>query len=323
MSRKSKEPAGLMESFEKDISVDDLDTEEMGLDEEVSLDDDSDDQSHEPKATKAKPKRRARTRKQPTLSMDSKPSAEVEAVKEPKPERKMKMVADEKPAPKTVLKTSETPVAVEMPLVVDATPTLEASVPAWDKAAEQPLNGEWGAVRDVSASVSENLSHVAKQLKDLQTNYQSAIQDAKKQTNIRPALVSKIAIAASAVAMVFSFISFSLSQSARSAVLNDNFRTSKSDFSALPPVATAAQLPKARAPKVRAPIAESKTPFGPPAPIALNSEKKLSKAQLREKALAALIKDRTGKTAFATSSKSKKIPALAKRETKSLKKAKP
>lgn len=307
---KRKNPEEIFETLENEVEVDDID-----LDEEFNLDEEDTEEELAPKP-KRKP-RAPRKRKPPTLSMSSVP-AEVSAepkAKSPKPfiDEEKTEVIEVKAAPKaeakktelktTQLKTSEAPVAVEFPkteatpapaLVTEAPKTiLVAPTPTAD-----PASKDWGAF--VSASVSENLQQVASQLKELQANYQAAIQDAKKQSTMKPALLSRIAMGASAIAMVFSFISFSLSQSARQTALSHNVfpkeaafeqRITKSEPKA--PRFEPKFEPKAEAkPPVEKRVVKKETPEKIEKPA---TDKRLSAALLREKAISALAKEKTPK----------------------------
>lgn len=80
---------------------------------------------------------------------------------------------------------------------------------------------QWGAIKEMSSSISTNLERVASLLQDLPTNYATTLHDlAKKNQPKSSPFVTKIVLGASVLAFVLSVVSLTLSQSTRQVLFN-------------------------------------------------------------------------------------------------------
>jgi hypothetical protein len=144
------------------------------------------------------------------------------------------------------------PVAPLIDFMASAPP---ASVTGMDAIAKQ-----WMQVRDLSQTVGFQLQGVASTLQDLQKHYADALQELAKAVPAKKSPVNRITAAIAGFAIVLSFISLNLSQSARQATLTGAL----ANVPAATAVADIAPIPKKSAPPSGAPSFLS----GKPAPSA-------------------------------------------------------
>lgn len=105
---------------------------------------------------------------------------------------------------------------------------------------------QWGAIKEMSSSISTNIERVVSLLQELPTNYATILHDMTKKNQPKSSpFVTKIALGASALAFVLSVVSLTLSQSTRQVLFNKQIAEApRVDVSAnpvqstIPPVAT-------------------------------------------------------------------------------------
>lgn len=141
-----------------------------------------------------KPKRQRRSRKKPVVDLTTSEETTTE---------------EAAPAAARAVTTSEPHVKKEDLAVAEV--SIQKSMESMVK--------QWSTVKDISGSVCMNLEEVAKVLQGLQMSQQEAQDDASRKNRHQTALHTKIAVAASSLAIVLSLISLGLAQSARQATV--------------------------------------------------------------------------------------------------------
>ena len=78
---------------------------------------------------------------------------------------------------------------------------------------------QWSAARDISQAMATNLERISQMVQELPPKYTGALDQIFKQPPPKPTLVSKVALAASLIAIILSLVGLSMSQSTRQFVL--------------------------------------------------------------------------------------------------------
>lgn len=78
---------------------------------------------------------------------------------------------------------------------------------------------QWVQVKEITGTLATNLERIQKQMADLQANYDDALERLNRQVPMKPAPISKVAMAVAGLSIVVSLLSFSFAQSARNSHL--------------------------------------------------------------------------------------------------------
>ncbi len=188
--------------MEEAMEAEEIEAAEAALEEEVE--EDEAPKKRAPRARKSTP----RKRKEPSgpVAQLFEAASKVEDVVMEAPSAPIE--AENAPA-------APAPVAVEEAAVVAAAP---APSPAAKRTAVPADAKAWATVDNISASISTNLEHVSKMLKEIPEQYSGALNDLLKSPAPRPTILQKAAVGMSALAILLSIVSIALSNSVRAKV---------------------------------------------------------------------------------------------------------